>query len=109
MIARDRRDGRRGGLGYWLGEAYHGQGYMVEAAAAAVAEAFARFDLDAIEAGAQPANAPSLAVMRRLGMQPIGERPIWAEARGREEICAYFAITRREHDARRAGHSIQST
>lgn len=103
MIMRSRDDARRGGLGYWLGEPYHRRGYMVEAARAAVAEAFARLDLDAIEAGAQPDNAPSLAIMQRLGMRAIGERPIWASARGREETCAYFEITREEHAARRAG------
>jgi len=103
MIMRSRDDARRGGLGYWLGEAYHHQGYMSEAAAAAVAVAFTRLDLAAIEAGAQPDNASSLAIMRRLGMRPIGERPMWAAARGRKEICAYFEITREEHSARRAG------
>jgi ribosomal-protein-alanine N-acetyltransferase len=102
-VARKRDGTRRGGLGYWLGEPYHRHGYMTEAAEAAVAEAFSRLDLDAIEAGAQPENAASLAIMRRLGMRPIGERVMWASARGRAEICAYFEITRREHEARRAG------
>jgi [ribosomal protein S5]-alanine N-acetyltransferase len=107
MIMRSRDDARRAGLGYWLGEPYHHQGYMIEAATAAVAEAFARLRLEAIEAGAQPANAPSLAIMRRLGMRPIGERPTWAAARGREEICAYYEITRDEHDAHRAADAAR--
>jgi len=102
MIMRSRTDARRGGLGYWLGEPFHRQGYMLEAARAAVAHAFARLNLDAIEAGAQPANEASLAIMRRLGMRPIGERPVWADARDREETCAYYEITRHEHAARRA-------
>ena len=103
MVARASDDARRGGLGYWLGEPYHHHGYMSEAVAAAVGEGFVRFDLEAVEAGAQPDNISSLALMRRLGMRPIGERSIWADARGREEVCAYFEITRREHDARRTG------
>jgi [ribosomal protein S5]-alanine N-acetyltransferase len=107
MIARTRGDARRGGLGYWLGEPYHHRGYMAEAAAAAVTDAFRRLNLNAIEAGAQPDNAASLAIMRRLGMRPIGERMVWAEARGREEVCAYFEITRAEHEARRAGRTSQ--
>jgi ribosomal-protein-alanine N-acetyltransferase len=102
LIVRAKYDARRGDLGYWLGERFHRRGYMAEAAAAAVAEAFIRLDLDAIEAGAQPANEASLAIMRRLGMRPIDERPVWAEARGREERCAYYEITRREHAAQRA-------
>jgi ribosomal-protein-alanine N-acetyltransferase len=75
---------------------------MSEAAAAAVAEAFVTLDLTAIEAGAQPDNAGSLAVMRQLGMRPIDERPVWAEARGREEWCVYYAVTRDEYAAQRA-------
>jgi ribosomal-protein-alanine N-acetyltransferase len=102
MIVRARYDVRRGDLGYWLGERFHRHGYMMEAAAAAVDEAFTRLNLDAIEAGAQAANEASLAIMRRLGMRPIDERPVWADARGREERCAYYEITRREHAARRA-------
>ena len=102
MIMRSRDDARRGGLGYWLGEAYHRHGYMQEAATAAVADAFARLDLDVIEAGAQPANTASFGIMRALGMRPVGERPMWASARGREEVCAYYAITRDEHSARPA-------
>jgi [ribosomal protein S5]-alanine N-acetyltransferase len=102
MIVRSKHNARRGDLGYWLGEAFHHQGYMTEAAAAAIAEAFTRLDLNAIEAGAQPGNAGSLAVMQRLGMRHIDERPVWAEARGREEWCVYYAITRDEHASRRA-------
>ena len=100
MVVRAKYDARRGDLGYWLGERFHRHGYMAEAAEAAVAEAFSRLDLDALEGGAQPANAASLAIMRRLGMRAIDERPVWAEARGREERCAYYEITRREHAAR---------
>ena len=102
MIVRCKHDARRGDLGYWLGEAFHHQGYMSEAAAAAVAAAFARLNLVAVEAGAQPDNVGSLAVMRHLGMRPIDERPVWAEARGREERCVYYAVTRDEYAAQRA-------
>jgi len=102
MIVRSRHNARRGDLGYWLGEAFHHQGYMSEAAAAAVAEAFVRLDLTAIEAGAQPDNAGSLAVMRHLGMYPIDERAVWAETRGREERCVYYAVTRDEYAGQRA-------
>ena len=99
LVVRTKYDTRRGDLGYWLGEPFHRRGYMAEAAAAAVAEAFVRLDLDAIEAGAQLENAASLALMRRLGMRPIDERPVWADARGREERCAYYEIRRAEHAA----------
>jgi ribosomal-protein-alanine N-acetyltransferase len=100
MVVRAKYHPRRGDLGYWLGEPFHPRGYMTEAAAAAVADAFDRLDLDAIEAGAQLENAASLALMRHLGMRPIDERPVWAETRAREERCAYYEITRAEHLAR---------
>ena len=88
MVVRTKYDARRGDLGYWLGEQFHRRGYMAEAAAAVVAEAFIRLDLDAIEAGAQPANEASLAIMRRLGMRPIDERPgVGRDARAGGAVC----------------------
>jgi ribosomal-protein-alanine N-acetyltransferase len=101
MVFRAPEDPSRGALGYWLGEPFHRRGYMTEAAAAAVAAAFARLDLTAVEAGAQPENAASLTLMRALGMQPIGSRAVWASGRGREELCEYYEITRTDFDAAR--------
>jgi ribosomal-protein-alanine N-acetyltransferase len=93
---------RVGAVGYWLGEAYHGRGYMTEAARAAFAAAFTHLDLDVIEAGANPRNAPSLAVMRRLGMTRASERTMWAASRGRNERCIFFELTRAEFQASRS-------
>ena len=103
LIVRSRDEARRGGLGYLLGAPYHRQGYMLEAAQAALAEAFARLSLDVVEAGAQPDNTASLTIMRKLGMRAIGERTVWASARDREEVCAYYEITRTEYAGRHAG------
>ena len=93
---------RVGAVGYWLGEAYHGHGYMTEAARAAFAAAFTHLDLDVIEAGANPRNAPSLAVMRRLGMTRASERIMWAASRGRNERCIFFELTRAAFQASRS-------
>ena len=84
-IGVDRLDAdlRRGVLGYWLGEAFWGRGCAGEAAGAIVDDAWDRLDLEVIEAGAQPENAASLAVLRRLGMTEIGSRSHFAAARGR--------------------------
>ena len=95
----------RGELGFWLGEAYHGHGYMTEGAVVAVAAAFHHLNLDAIEGGAQPDNAASFAVMRRLGMEPAGERVVWASARGRDELCIFYSVTRDRFS--RQVHSLQ--
>lgn len=91
-VHRDPANPRRGTLGYWLGEAHQGSGYMREAAAAAVAAGFAVLGLDAIEAGAQPGNAASFAVMRGCGMVPVGERMLHAPARGQDELCLIYEV-----------------
>ncbi len=82
-VARCAGNARRGALGYWLGGAYHGFGYGVEAARATVSLAFQHLDLDAVEACAQLENHSSFSVMRRLGMRPVGEKTVWASARNR--------------------------
>jgi ribosomal-protein-alanine N-acetyltransferase len=101
MIFRSDTDPGLGGLGYWLGEPYQRQGFMTEASAAAVSLAFDRLNLSRIEAGAQPENQGSFAIMRALGMQPAGSRLMWASGRGREERCEYFQVTRAAFEARR--------
>ncbi len=81
-------------LTYWLGEAYQGQGYMREAAPAVLREAFALMDVARMRAAVQSDNAPSLAVARFLGMDPIGPGRIWCPARGRDEPCLWFELPR---------------
>ncbi len=85
---------RKAGFGYWLGTQFQGQGYMREAARALCAEAFRRFDIDAIEAGSQPDNAASIAVLRGLGMEPAGEGMHFVPARGRDEHVLHFVVRR---------------
>ena len=101
-VTRDAVDGRLGALGYWLGEEHHGRGYMREAVPALVDMAFRRLDLDKIEAAAQPENAASFAVLRRCGMEPVGERMIFAAARGQEERCLVYETARKMPDANRS-------
>ena len=67
---------------------------MTEAAAATVSAAFERLDLDVIEACAQPENAASFAIMRRLGMVRAGERAVFAPARDCEELCVFYELRR---------------
>lgn len=94
MLHRDREDRRRGTFGYWFGGSSHGRGYMRELAPVAIATAFELLDLDVIEAAAQPSNAASLAVMRACGMQPTGERMVYAPARERDELCVIYEVRR---------------
>lgn len=79
---------------YWLGQAFQGQGLMREAAPAALAQAFRSLDVARVRAAVQADNAASLAVVRLLGMVPLGEGRIWCPARGREEACLWFEAPR---------------
>jgi RimJ/RimL family protein N-acetyltransferase len=51
------------------------RGYAVEAASALLDHAFDRLGWDAVQGSADAPNVASLALMRRLGMRPAGERP----------------------------------
>lgn len=93
-ISRAPGDAETALITYWLGEGFHGQGYMREAAPAAMREAFALMDIRRLRAAVQGDNAPSLAVVRLLGMAPLGEGRIWCPARGREEACLWFEVSR---------------
>jgi ribosomal-protein-alanine N-acetyltransferase len=94
IVARCEGEARRGALGYWLGEPYQGQGFGREALAALLSNGFGLLDLDMIEAGAQPENAGSFAVMRACGMRQAGSRMVYAPARGRDELCLFYEIRR---------------
>ena len=94
MLYRHSADRRRGSFGYWLGAAHHGKGYVREAAPAVLAAGFDLPGLDVIEAAAQPDNAASFAVMRACGMQPAGEKMVYAPARRRDELCRFYEIRR---------------
>jgi RimJ/RimL family protein N-acetyltransferase len=60
---------------------------MREALSAALPQAFTLLNLDVIEAAAQVRNKRSLAVLHDVGMKTLGERMIFAPARGRYELC----------------------
>ena len=69
-------------LGYWLGRAYWGRGYMTEAAHAFLAHAFAAGVGDTIYSGAFADNAASLRVQAKLGFVRDGETMLYAKPRG---------------------------
>jgi RimJ/RimL family protein N-acetyltransferase len=87
-------DPSRGEVGFWIGEPFHGHGYMTEAARSALSAGFDRLGLALIQGGAQPENLASLAVMRRLAMEPAGERTVFVPARNRLERCVFFEVAR---------------
>jgi ribosomal-protein-alanine N-acetyltransferase len=81
-------------LGYFVGEAHQRQGYSREAAAAALPVALDALQLARIEAAAQLDNTGSIALLRGLGLSYVGERAVFASARGRDEACAVYALRR---------------
>lgn len=87
-------------LTYWLGEAFHGAGLMREAAPAALALALERLPVRRVRAAVQADNAASLAVVRQLGLRPLGPGRIWCPARNREEDCLWFDLPRGAEAAR---------
>jgi ribosomal-protein-alanine N-acetyltransferase len=72
-------------VGYWIGSAHSGQGYMTEGLALAVAHAFDTLGLHRLEANIMPSNAPSKALVRRLGFHQEGFSPRYLEIAGRWE------------------------
>lgn len=83
---------RTGGLGYWLGTAFHRQGYLSEALMPFVQAAVAALNLARLETGVQPANTASVALLKKLGMDFIGARMHYVSARDREEMTAFYAM-----------------
>jgi RimJ/RimL family protein N-acetyltransferase len=56
-------------IGWWLARRCWGLGLATEAARAALRDGFERIGLQRIAAIAQPANAASIGIMRKLGMR----------------------------------------
>jgi ribosomal-protein-alanine N-acetyltransferase len=81
-------------LTYWLGEEFHGAGLMREAAPACLRLALRVLPVGRVRAAVQADNAASLAVVRILGMRPLGPGRIWCPARNQEEDCLWFDLAR---------------
>ena len=59
-------------LGYHLGAAFRGKGYMTEALELVMRHAFRVLKLHRLEANIQPTNRPSTLVVKRLGFRREG-------------------------------------
>ena len=90
FLSRD--DPGRVTLGFWLGEGFHGRGYMTEAVRAVLRHLARDPAVRVIDGGAQGANAASKGVMTKLGMRPVGTRMIYASARACDEPCEFYEI-----------------
>ena len=81
-------------IGYWIGEVYQGKGYLGEIIHDFVNHAFTTLGITTLEAGAQEENHASFAMMRKLGMQPVGKKSLYVPSRDREEEVLFFSMTR---------------
>ncbi len=74
---------KSGYLGYYIGEAYAGQGYMTEALHLMLRLAFRRLRLHRVEANILPENQASLALVRRAGFRCEGRSLRYLKIAGR--------------------------
>lgn len=79
-------------LGFWLGQPWHGRGYMSEAVGAVLRHLARDPAVRVIDGGAQLANDASKGVMTKLGMQCVGPRVVFSSARQRDEPCEFYEI-----------------
>lgn len=88
-------------LGYYLGAAYAGQGLMSEAIALTLNHAFTTMGLHRVEANIQPDNAPSLALVAKLGFVREGYSRRYLKIRGRWRDHERWAILAEDWRIRR--------
>lgn len=62
----------RGSLGYWIGAADQGRGYMTEAVEAFIPVASSLLGIRVVEAQVHPDNPASVAILRTLGFEQAG-------------------------------------
>jgi ribosomal-protein-alanine N-acetyltransferase len=89
-----------GYLGYAGFAAHQGKGVMSAGVAAVVSTAFADLGLHRLEANIQPANAPSIALVRRLGFRREGFSPHYLMVDGQWRDHERWAMLASEWAAR---------
>jgi RimJ/RimL family protein N-acetyltransferase len=89
-------DNGRAEIGYALGRAYWGNGYMNEALKALVKHAFEVVQLRRLEADVDPRNAGSIRTLERLGFQREGYlRERW-HVGGEIQDALFYGLLKRE-------------
>jgi len=80
-------------LGYYAFTPHGGQGLMAEGLRLVIGDAFRRLKLHRLEAGIQPGNQPSRALVRRLGFRREGLSRRYLKIAGRWRDHERWAIT----------------
>jgi [ribosomal protein S5]-alanine N-acetyltransferase len=81
-------------LGYYAFTPHDGQGLMAEGLRLVMRDAFRRLKLHRLEAGIQPANRASRALVRALGFRREGYSPRYLKIAGRWRDHERWAITK---------------
>lgn len=82
------------GLGYWSDPLIWRQGYMTEAAQAAVSDYFYQTDADEIRSGYFQGNAGSQGVLTKLGFEATGTQLAYSRARKSSIAMNMMILTR---------------
>ena len=86
----------RAEIGYAMGSAYWGKGYMNEALTALIIQAFDVVNLRRLEADVDPRNTPSVRTLERLGFQREGFlRERW-HVDGELQDALFYGLLKRE-------------
>ena len=89
----------RAEIGYALGRAHWGNGYMQEALTALLKYAFNELNLERIEADVDPRNEGSIRTLERLGFKKEGYlRERW-KVNGEVQDALFYGLLRREWEA----------
>lgn len=89
-------DNGRAELGYAMGSAYWGKGYMHEALQALLSHTFEVMNLRRLEADVDPRNAGSIRTLERLGFQREGLlRERW-DVNGEIQDAFFYGLLRRD-------------
>ncbi len=83
-------------LGYWLGQAYWGNGYAREAVAAVIDFGFRTIGLTTIRAYTDPSNAASQKVLLHCGLKNVGEIDLLKPTRNGARRAPLFRISQSE-------------
>jgi ribosomal-protein-alanine N-acetyltransferase len=87
---------RRAEIGFSLGRAHWGMGYMEEALQAVIGYGFGKMDLHRIEADVDPRNLRSIRLLERLGFQKEGYlRERWDIA-GESQDSLFYGLLKNE-------------
>ena len=102
-------DNGRAEIGYAMGRAYWGKGYMHEALEALVSHAFEVLQMRRLEADVDPRNAASIRTLERLGFQREGFlRERW-HVEGEIQDALFYGLLRREWNLNHKGTKTQNS